>query len=190
MSTLIDVLGAMVIGSMLMLMMITFQYQLRDTADSAIYMTGMIEHMQKASARLNNIIALAGVGYTPATTVAIADTNRLKFYTKWNYQTDTISSVAHTLEIKLSTTPTALGKSLTITQDGVLLNDLGYLLWIDRLKFVYYTKANALTTAPAQVRSAELWLTFRHNAPKPDQQPLHTKLQFRCYFMNSYLQGA
>ncbi|HPS40045.1 MAG TPA: hypothetical protein PL124_11565 [Candidatus Cloacimonadota bacterium] len=190
MSTLIDVLGAMVIGSMLMLMMITFQYQLRDTADAAIYMTGMVEEMQKASSKLNSIIALAGVGYTPTTTVAIADTNRLKFYTKWDYQNDRISSNPHTLEIKLATTATSLGRSLMITQDGVLLNDLGYLLWVDGLRFIYYTKTNTLTTAPAQVRSAELWLTFRHNAPKAGQKPLRTRLQQRCYFMNSYLQGA
>jgi hypothetical protein len=82
MNLIIDILGALVIGSMLMLMMITFQYQLKDTADAAIFMTGMIDHMQKSTTKLNELISFAGIGMTPTTTITTAGTTRLAFRTK------------------------------------------------------------------------------------------------------------
>ncbi len=190
MSALIDVLGALVIGAMLMLMMITFQYQLRDTADTVIYMSGMIDHMEIASARLNDIIALAGIGFLPATTVTVADTNRLEFNTMWNYQTKMIDSSPHVIKIRLANTQTSLGRALSVYQDNDLIEGMAAIFWVDALKFVYFTKQDNLTTTASLVRSAELWLTFRHNAPKADSDPLHTKLQMRCYFMNAYLAGG
>ena len=190
MSALLDVLGAMVIGSMLMLMMITFQYQLRDTADTVIYMSGMIDHMEKASAKLNDIVALAGIGFSPATTVTIADTNRLEFNTMWNYQTMCINQTGHVIKISLANNQTPLGRALTVYQDSNQIEGMGTIFWVDALRFVYFDKQDNATTTPSLVRSAELWLTFRHNAPKADQEPLHTKLQMRCYFMNAYLAGG
>lgn len=190
MSAIIDVLGAMVIGSMLMLMMITFQYQLRDTADTVIYMSGMIDNMEKASDKLNDIIALAGIGFSPASTVSVADTNQLVFNSMWNYQTKSITSNAHVISIRLADAQTTLGRALNAFQDGVQLETTGNIFWVDQLKFIYYDKQDNLTTSPASVRSVELWLTFRHNPPKADLDPLHTKLQMRCYFMNAYLAGG
>lgn len=190
MSAILDVLGALVIGSMLMLMMITFQYQLRDTADTVIFMSGMIDHMETASARLNDIIALAGIGFSPATTVARADTNRLEFNTMWNFQAKAIDSTPHVIKISLATAQTPLGRALTVYQDDVIIEGLGAIFWVDALRFVYFDKQDNLTTTAALARSAELWLTFRHNAPKADLEPLHTKLQMRCYFMNAYLAGG
>ncbi|MDP2173359.1 MAG: hypothetical protein Q8M98_04335 [Candidatus Cloacimonadaceae bacterium] len=190
MSILIDILGAMVIGSMLILMMFSFQYQLSDTTNSAIYMAGMVEHMRTASTRLNGIVALAGIGFLPENTVVVADTNRLEFKTKWDYAGNTISTVENRLVLTLSNVDTPLGKALIVTQNGTQLNDLGYIFWVDRLFFRYYDIDDAITTDPSLVRSADLWLTFRHNAPTLGRQSLHTKLQMRCYFMNAYLAGG
>lgn len=190
MGALIDVLGAMVIGAMLMLMMITFQYQLRDTADSAIYMSNMIREMQTASKKLNGVVSLAGIGYAPTATVTLADSTTLRFNTQWDYALGYMSGVAHTIEIRLATNSTPLGRELRILQDGTEIIGFGSILWVDGLRFVYFDKTDVATTIPSQVRSVELWLTFRHNAPKMDQRPLQTRLQMRCYLMNAFLAGA
>lgn len=187
MSTMIDVLGAMVIGSMLILAMFTFQYQLTDTANSVIYMEGMVEHMQVAYKQINSLISLAGIGILPANTVVVADSNRMEFRTKWNYQTKSIGFTDNRLELSLSNVQTQLGKALTVRQNGTLMNDLGYIFWVDNLRIKYYDIDGHVTTTPANVRSAELWLTFRHNAPSQGGQTLHTKIQMRCYLMNTYL---
>ncbi|MDD2331415.1 MAG: hypothetical protein PHI68_02050 [Candidatus Cloacimonetes bacterium] len=190
MGAILDVLGAMLIGSMLILMMITFQYRLHDTANQAMYLASMVEHMERASTKLNSVIALAGIGYAPNQTVTTAGANSLTFQSYWNYQLNQITPVPVSIQIALSGTETDVGKALTIRQDGELLADLGYILYVDYLAFRYYTKTDALTTVAANVRSAEIWLTFKREAPNSSKPPLQTKLQIKCFFMNAYMRGA
>jgi len=190
MGALIDVLGAMVIGAMLLMMMITFQYQLRDTADSAIYMSNMIREMQQATKKLNGVISLAGIGVPPENTVTIADSTTLRFVTQWDYNDNAISFTTHTIELRLANNDTELGRELTVFQDGLPVQGFGQILWIKGLRFVYFDKTDHQTSTMSLIRSVELWLTFQHNAPTMDKAPLHTRLQMRCFFMNSFLAGA
>lgn len=190
MSALLDILGAMVVGSMLLLMIFNFQYQLQDTAQSVIFVAGMLDHMQEASTRLNNVISMAGIGFTPSNMVTIADSTRLEFRTKWDYTTNAISAIEHRVSMRIAASETALGKALTVTQDGEAIKDLGYIFWIDRLRFRYYDIDDNLTTNPARVRSVDLWLTFRRNAQTLRREPLRTRIQMRCYLMNAYLAGG
>ncbi len=146
--------------------------------------------METAATKLNSVIALAGIGYPPGQTVVTAGTNSLTFLSYWNYQLNQITPVPVTLQIALSGTASDVGKALTIRQDGELLADLGYILFVDYLAFRYYTKTDALTTVASSVRSAEIWLTFKREAPKASNPPLQTKLQIKCFFMNAYMRGA
>ena len=190
MSAILDVIGAVLVGSMLILMMITFQFRLHDTANQAMYLASMVEHMETAATKLNSVIALAGIGYAPTATVVTAGTNTLSFRSYWNYITNQITPNPVVIEIGLSSTTTGVGKALTIRQDGELLPDLGYILWVDQLAFRYYTKTDALTTTASAVRAAEVWLTFSRQAPRMGDQSLQTKMQVKCFFMNAYMRGA
>jgi hypothetical protein len=190
MSFIIDLIGAAIIGSMLMLMMITFQFQMQEATDRALYAINMVDHMDQTASRLNNVIALAGVGLSPSTAVLHATPDSLVFYTFWNFQTDEISGSSKTISIKLSNVPSPYGTAVVIRQNGVPLTDLGYLFWINDLKFRYYTKADALTTTASLARSTEVRISFFRNAPRIGGKPIITKLQFKCYFMNAYMQGA
>jgi len=87
-------------------------------------------------------------------------------------------------------TQTPFGKALRVTQDGGEVNNLGFIFWIDALKFRYFDINGSLTTTPSQVRSVDLWLTFRRNAQTLHREPLRTKIQMRCYLMNAYLAGG
>jgi len=190
MNVILDVLGAMIIGSMLLLMMVTFQYGMRESADRALYMREMIDNMDTAATKLNAVIALAGIGFQPNESVIHATQDSLVFRTYWDYQNDRLGFSPITLSIKLSDMPSPYGRALSIRQDGVPLNDLGYIFWVDGLKFKYYTKTNALTTQAADVRGTEAWLTFFRNPPRADGAVLRQRLQVRCYFMNAYMRGA
>jgi len=187
MSAIIDVLGALVIGGMLMLMMFTFQHQLADTTNSMIYLGNMIEHMQITHRKLNSIISLVGIGIDPNATVITADSTLFVFDTRWNYQTDRIGASKNRISLGLSNIQTPQGKPLTISMNGTILRDLGYIFWIDHLLFKYYDLQGQSTSVPSSIRSVEICLTFRYNAPGAREQTLRTKLQMRCYFMNSYL---
>ena len=190
MSMIIDLIGASVIGAMLILMMITFQFQMHEATDRALFTMNMIDNMDMAATKLNNVIALAGIGLSPTTAIKYATADSLVFYTYWDLQNNVVSGSMHTLSIKLSNVPSPYGTAVVIRQDGVPLNDLGYLFWIDQLRFRYYTKADALTTTASDARSVEVRVNFFRNGPRLGSKPITTKLQFKCYFMNCYMQGA
>lgn len=190
MSFILDIIGSFIVGGMLVLMMITFQYQMQEAADRAMFMKDMIDHMDVAATKLNSVIALAGVGFTPTSTVLHATPDSLVFQTYWDYQNDQLSIAPSTLSLKLSDVPSPYGRALAIRQNGIPLEDLGYIFWVDGLKFRYYTKNDALTTDRTQVRSTEMWLSFFRNPPIMGSEVLRTRLQVKCFFMNAYMRGA
>lgn len=190
MSIIIDIIGSFIIGGMLLMMVLTFQYQLQESADRAMYLKEMVDHMDQAAVKLNSVIALAGVGYPPNTAVIHATQDSLVFRTYWNFQNDELALAPVTLSIKRSPMPSPYGYAAVIRQDGVPLNDLGYLFWIDEIKFRYYDRNDALTTTAANVRSAEVWLSFFRDAPRAGSRVLRNRLQVKCFFMNAYMRGA
>ncbi|PKN80981.1 MAG: hypothetical protein CVU48_00160 [Candidatus Cloacimonetes bacterium HGW-Cloacimonetes-1] len=190
MNFILDLIGAAIIGSMLIMMMITFQLQMQEASERALYTMDMVDHMDQTATKLNSVIALAGIGYSPGQTVITATTSVLVFRTYWDFQADQIGSNENTLSIKLSSVPSPYGSAVVISQNGVPLTNLGYLFWINDLKFRYYSKSDVLTTTASDVRSAEVRLAFFRNPPRIGGKPIITKLQFKCFFMNAYMQGA
>lgn len=190
MSIILDIIGSVIIGSMLLLMLITFQYKLTDSADRYMYMKELISHSDMAAVKLNQVIALAGVGYTPTTTVIYATTDSLVFRTYWNFDTNAIQLSPLTISIKISDLPTPIGRALVIRQNGVPLEDLGYIFYASDLDFRYYDRNDALTTTAANVRAAEMWITFTRTAPTTGSTNLQNKIQLKCFFMNAYMRGA
>lgn len=190
MGAILDVLGSVIIGAMLVLMMMTFQLQMQETAGRLHYMGSMIEHMDSAANKLNQTIALAGIGIPSDSLCVVANTSRLVFRTYWDCNSDTLSNTRHLIEIKLADANSGYGRSLQITQDGNPLEELGYIFYIENIVFKYYDKNDTATTAPGAARSAEMLLTFRRDSPWRPDRPLRSNLQVKCFFMNSYLQGG
>jgi len=190
MGVMLDVIGSVVIGAMLLMMLISLQFQLQEAAQRALYLKEMVDHMDQCATKLNSVVALAGVGFTPAESIIHATADSLVFRTYWDYQQDQLGTVPRRLSIKLSNMPDPYGIAVVVAQDNVPLNDLGHLFWIDELKFRYYTKADQLTTNASLARSAEIRMGFFHEAPRAGSPPIRTKLQFKCYFMNAYMRGA
>ncbi|MDP2173538.1 MAG: hypothetical protein Q8M98_00305 [Candidatus Cloacimonadaceae bacterium] len=190
MSFFIDIIGSFIIGGMLLMMMITFQYQMQESADRAMYMKEMVDHMDQAAVKLNSVIALAGIGYPVTESVIHATADSLVFRTYWNYQTDQLALIPVTLSIKLSPVPSPYGYAAVIRQDGVPLNDFGYLFWIDGLTLRYFDRNDIATTTAANVRSAEVRLFFFRTAPRHGSKVIRNRLQVKCFFMNAYMRGA
>ncbi len=190
MGALLDVLGALLIGTMLMMMMVSFQYQLQDTAQTATYAANMLDHMDVAAKSINGVIALAGIGMEPVNVVVNANTDSFKFKSYWNYVTNQLINSPVTISIGLETATSGDGKVLVIRQDDTILDPLGYILWVDELSFIYYDINDQITTTAANVRAAEAWLTFKRDAIRPGAEPLRTKLQVKCFLMNAYMRGG
>lgn len=190
MSILLDLLGAMVVGTTLLLLMITFQFQLQDTADRSIYSAQMIDHEQMVCNHLNKLFAMAGVGMTPDSTVVTAEPGRITFRTYWNYEANYAAATPSSFELKLSPTTSGVGRALTIKQNGEIIPDLGYILWLEDLHLIYYDKYEVVTNLPSKVRSVDVMVTLKRDPPHGTGHILRTKVQLKCYFMNCYMRGA
>ena len=188
MNIIIDLIGAAIIASVLILMMVTFQYQLLETSDRMLYTMNMTDHMEKTATRLNNIIALAEIGIEPEEIVKHARENELVFRTYWNFLTDTKDADEHTLSIKLADAPNPFGTQVLIAQDDVILQDLGNIFWVNELNFRYYDIDDKLTDDEEDIMAAELRISFFRDAPRGSSRDIETKLQFKCFFMNAYMQ--
>ncbi|MCB5256559.1 MAG: hypothetical protein LHW63_03505, partial [Candidatus Cloacimonetes bacterium] len=77
MSVLLDVIGSVLIGGMLLVMIFTFTTQLGETTQRAIYTSTMIDYMDQAGTKINALVALAGIGIDEDEVVVTADSTRL-----------------------------------------------------------------------------------------------------------------
>jgi hypothetical protein len=53
MGVILDLIGAFVIGGMLILMVMSLQFQLQEAADRAYYLKDMVDHMDQCATKLN-----------------------------------------------------------------------------------------------------------------------------------------
>jgi hypothetical protein len=194
MAVLIDLLGALMIATLLLLMMISFQFQFQNTADRTIFAAQMMTHEQRACRELNNLIALAGVNLpTDSVAVTVADSTRMAFRTYWDYMNNAMTTTANTLSLTLSPSTTDVGKELAILQSASPVYNLGSILWLEHLSFRYYDLAgNSLGqvvtgAARRNIYSIDVNMTFKRDPPVIQTTPLRVKIQLRCYLMNRYL---
>ncbi|HOH47192.1 MAG TPA: hypothetical protein PLX59_05075, partial [Candidatus Cloacimonadota bacterium] len=122
--------------------------------------------------------------------VVTAESSRLIFRTYWSYPENQLTDDIHSVMLRLSSSNTDFGRTLIIAQDGVLIHDADYIFYISDVSFIYYNLAGQVTTTPRNVRSVDARLTFSRAAPTSGGRALETRIQIRCYIMNSYLKGG
>lgn len=213
MPVLIDVLGSIVIGGILLIMLITFNIRITETGERQMYERYMTEHIEEATKQLNYVVGMAGIGIEdPYEAVFVADEDLFMFRTLWDHEEyqlgeigglfpqnvsialyDSSSAISHT---QLSTDSP---KVIEIRTSGPLESDpanqslmepYGFIFWVDDLRFRYYDISDNLLPDPVNpqlVRSVELLLTFRRDPPRLDGRDLENRLQMKCYLMNPYM---
>lgn len=208
MSVIIDLLGALMIATMLLLMMITFQLQLRDTADRTIFAAQMMTHVQHSCIELNSLIAMAGINMPHSTqdsqdslVVTIARPNKLSFRTWWDFSDSVMTAGPNSVTIEVGPS-SPVGKQLNIIQANNPIYEFRPILWIEDILFIYYDiDGGVLTDAylnnnnestnitnRKKIASINVNLTFKRIPPRvTDVKPLETKIQMRCYLMNRHL---
>jgi hypothetical protein len=188
MGVMLDVIGSVIIGATLLLMIMTFQLQLQETAGRIYYTSSMIDHMDAAARNINHIFAMAGVG-VPADSICVAASPAsITFRTYWDCAGDSLSNTKHLIELKLANYGYESGRVLEIRQDGNVIMPLGSILYIEDMRLNYYKSDGTATTTLKDIMSAEVLLTFRRDSPWRPAQPLRSNIQLKCFFMNAYLQ--
>ncbi|MCB5247983.1 MAG: hypothetical protein LHW57_08170 [Candidatus Cloacimonetes bacterium] len=190
MSIFLDIIGSVIIGSMVLLMLITFQFRTNESAERFIYSKEMIAHIDQAATQLNHVIALAGVGFEPKDTVVHATADSLVFNTYWNFETNSLELTPLTISIKVSEFPTPIGRALVVLQNNEPVERLGYIFYVEDLEFRYFDKYDAQAVNKTNVRSTEMWITFSRTPPVSGTADLRNRIQLKCYFMNAYMRGA
>jgi hypothetical protein len=196
MNVILDLIGAGMVALLLLLMMLSFQFQLTDTAQRAIYTSQMLTHQQMACNDLNRIIALAGIGMPEDSVVVFqALEGKLSFRTCWDFKNDSLTVTPKTIQLSLNPTATGVGKQLHIVQSGTPVFDMGYIFWLEDLKFNYYRSSNVAvaytnTVATDIIRYVDVLMVFRRAPYTVNPVDLRTKVVLRCYLMNCYLRDG
>lgn len=190
MSVLIDVLGAIIIGGLLLIMLITFNYQLTENAERQLYAMNMTEHMENACVQLNYVIGFAGLGIEDfKESIVSAQVDIFEFQTYWDVSIDRLGNVPRTISISLdNTVDQGTGKAIVIKQGSVPLENFGYIFWVSNLEFDYFDIDGVVTNATEKIRSVELRIEFSRPAPRLGSRDLTNRLQLKCFLMNLYLQ--
>ena len=188
MSVMLDVIGSVIIGAILIVMIMTFQLQLQETAGRIYYTSSMIDHMDNAARNVNHIFSMAGVGVPSDSICVAANSSSITFRTYWDCAGDSLSNVKHLIDLSLADYGHDSGSVLEIRQDGNLIMPLGNILYIESMHLNYYDQNGAATSNLKDIMCAEVLLTFRRDSPWRPAQPLRSNIQLKCYFMNAYLQ--
>jgi hypothetical protein len=199
MGVILDVLGAVAVGGLVLIMLITFQYQLQETAERQMYAATMASHMEKASTRLNYVIGLAGLGIeNPKEAVVRADEDVFVFRSYWDFQGDVMGPTSgdpNYLSISLHPSNGALGNAIEIRQgddenidDDPVLENMGYIFWVDELRFQYFDQDGNETADMPVIRATNVMMTFRRPGPVAGSRDLTNRLQLKCFLTNTYLQ--
>jgi len=176
-------------------MMITFQFQIQDTAHRMIHSVDLLDSGQEAMDELGKIISMAGIGVDPDSVVVTATDSTFAFRTRWNYGTGLLMVTSNVLQISLGDS-TAVGRPIVITQGGATFNTLARILWIEELAFEFYRLDDSMVSFPTtatsrgDIRFLDMMMTLRKPPPRLGAQPLRTRIASRLYLMNSYLQGG
>ncbi|MFO8145099.1 MAG: hypothetical protein R6T89_05170 [Candidatus Syntrophosphaera sp.] len=208
MPVLMDVLGAIVIGGIVLILLITFNFQITESAERQMYERFMTEHIEEATKQLNYVVGMAGIGIEdPTLAVHTADEDLFVFKSMWDhlhYQLGDVSTdpfpqyvsiKVYDSENALSPVSEQFGKVLEIRNDQFatdpasqsLIEPLGFIFWVDDLRFRYYDINDAQTSTPADVRAVELLLSFRRDPPRLGGRDLTNRVQMKCYLMNPYM---
>lgn len=198
MSVILDILGAVIIAGLLLLMLMGFQFHVTETAQRHIFASSMVHHMENAASRLNHVIGMAGLGVdSPQNAVARADANAFVFRSYWDFHNDKLGNTREQpnyISISLRDSPESTGKAIELRQGNstniathTILEDMGYIFWVDDLNFVYFDVNGSPTKDTKKVRSVDVRMTFRRGGPFIDTRDLTNKLQVKCYLMNTYL---
>ncbi|MDD4224473.1 MAG: hypothetical protein PHD87_07820 [Candidatus Cloacimonetes bacterium] len=214
MSVLLDILGAIMIGGLVLLMLITFNYQITETAERQMYQRFMTEHVEESTKQLNYVVGMAGLGIDdPSQAILIAQDSLFMFSTLWDHEQYQLGDIGSLFPQNVSIALYDEGSALSSVSEGfgsvveirtsnpditdpaaqTLLEPYGFIFWVDELQFRYYDKSGALlsgTVDPQLVRAVEMLLTFRREAPRLGSPDLSSRLQLKCYLMNTFLQDT
>lgn len=213
MPVLIDVLGAIVIGGIVLILLITFNFQITETAERQMYERYMTEHIEESTKQLNYVVGMAGLGIPdPDTAFVATDEDNFMFKTLWDHEHYQIGEVGSVFPqnvslglydsgseqypnvMQIRSSPPKIEDHSTLyynssTDYVEILEPYGFIFWVDDLHFKYYDIDDNETTTPADVRAVELWLTFSREAPRvyEPKRYLTNKVQIKCYLMNTFM---
>jgi len=170
MPVLIDVLGAVAIGGLVLIMLITFNYQITETAERQMYERFMTEHIEEATKQLNYVMGMSGLGIdNPDNMCVVASDNLFMFKTLWDhvhYQIGQVGSMfpqnvsialydnesaQYPKVVEIRSSPPAIINHSTLYYNSAIdhvkvLEPFGFIFWVDDLEFRYYDIDDNLLT--------------------------------------------
>lgn len=184
MQAIIDVIGALAIGGLVLITMLTTLFNVQFTSHDIARSVLLYDNVQKTCEMMHGVLAIVAIDMPVDSVFITMSTDEFSFYSKWNILADQLDSSTHIYRIYQDTTLTEFGAELILTQDGNDTQLLSHLLWVRDLEFVYLDAADAETNNLSLIRTVRADIEFRRTSTNMDRNDLNTNISLWNSFKN------
>ena len=184
MQAIIDVIGALAIGGLVLITMLTTLFNVQFTSHDIARSVLLYDNVQKACEMLHSTLATVAIDMPLDSIFVTTTANRFSFYSKWNINNDQLDTGIHQYTVYLDDTSTDLGSELILTQDGTPTQNLSSILWLSSLQFAYLDAADNPTANQSLIRTIRVDMQFSRTASNMDRNDLNTNISLWNSFKN------
>jgi hypothetical protein len=161
MQALIDVIGALAIGGLILITMLTTLFNVQFSSHDIARSVLLYDNVQKSCELFHSVLSTVALDMPIDSVFVRKETHRLTFFSKWNILQERLDTAAHQYDIFLEPQDSEFGSLLRLEQNGAETNFLNMIMWLDELNFTYLDLSDNVTNDPLLIRSIQVDLIFR-----------------------------
>lgn len=183
MGSLLDAVGALVIGGMFLVTMFTAQFNVRSIGSDSNMELTLIEMSEKVVDNVNSYLSKVGLGVVGTDKISVASPNSFEFKGKDNILDPTYTI----LVVQEAYDDAEKGYPFKIYRNGSL--ELGPFYLADSLRITYYDIDEVITYTRENIRSIKVEMEFTYDIYSSGvrNKKIRNKITFWKYFDNLYI---
>jgi hypothetical protein len=184
MQAIIDVIGALAIGGLILITMLTTLFNVQFTSHDIARSVLLYDNVQKSCELFHSVLATVALNMPVDSVFIRTEATRFTFYSKWNILHDRLDTFPHQYDIFLEHRDSESGSLLRCRQNGNETNFLDMIMWLDELHFTYLDGSDNVTNSPFLIKNIQVDLSFRRTASAMDRNDLNTNITLWSYLKN------
>ncbi|MEA2103822.1 MAG: hypothetical protein U9P79_04170 [Candidatus Cloacimonadota bacterium] len=182
MGSLLDAIGAVAIGGILLVSMITTLYMMQANGNNLNSLITLMQISEDVSSAIDSLyLSKVGLGVTSSSPIVATSSNSFEFLTK-----NPVTNLTDTIKI-IQESADVWGYPLSVYRNSVL--ELGPFSLKDSLDFIFYDRSETVTTTVDSIRSVKMTAEFTSPAIPTTSSlvNVNNKIIIWRYFKNLYI---
>ncbi|MCD4817982.1 MAG: hypothetical protein K8S23_04780 [Candidatus Cloacimonetes bacterium] len=184
MSIIFDIIGALAIGGLILITMLTTLFNIHFSTQDIAMSVVLYENVQQSCEVVHSILSTVALKMPIDSVFVLTEENKFSFYSRWNILNENLDTNPHIYTIYLDQVITDIGKDLVIEQDGTQLIVFHPVFWLDNIEFHYLDIDDNETSSPQLIRSIQANLKFSRTSSNLDNPALFTEVTIWNYLKN------